>query len=174
MIHEFYIPAFREGIDAVPGDPTQLVVTPTRLGTYNVICNMLCGIGHSQMRTVVNVVTEDKFNEWVKAELAPPKPPPSSGGAVDAKALFATNCASCHTLAAASATGTVGPDLDKITADIPSGTTPEAYVKQSIEAPNKVIAKGFQAGVMPETFGQSLSAEQIDALVDLIVKGSNG
>ena len=57
VIHGFYIPAFREGIDAVPGEVTTLVATPTRLGTYNIICNMLCGIGHSQMRTVVNVVT---------------------------------------------------------------------------------------------------------------------
>ena len=60
VIHGFYIPAFREGIDAVPGEVTTLVATPTRLGTYNIICNMLCGIGHSQMRTVVNVVTQDR------------------------------------------------------------------------------------------------------------------
>jgi cbb3-type cytochrome c oxidase subunit III len=32
----------------------------------------------------------------------------------DGAAIFKTNCASCHTLAAAGATGTVGPDLDQL------------------------------------------------------------
>ena len=48
-------------------------------------------------------------------------PPPSSGGVetlqgdpVAGKAVFAANgCASCHTLAAAGATGNVGPNLDQ-------------------------------------------------------------
>ena len=117
VIHGFYIPAFREGIDAVPGEVTTLVATPTRLGTYNVICNMLCGIGHSQMRTVVNVGHPGRSSTpGSTQQLHPPKPPPSSGP-VDAKALFTTNCASCHTLSAAGSTGTIGPDLDNVAAD---------------------------------------------------------
>jgi mono/diheme cytochrome c family protein len=48
--------------------------------------------------------------------------PPASGGAggggkaaaPDGKAIFAANCASCHTLKAAGATGTVGPNLDQL------------------------------------------------------------
>jgi cytochrome c oxidase subunit II len=176
VIHEFYIPAFREGIDAVPGVPTSLVATPTRLGTYAVICNMLCGIGHSQMRTVANVVTPDKFAAWIKLQQQPPKPPPSSGP-VDAKALFSTNCASCHTLDAADAHGTIGPDLDHITADAAKyggGASPEDYVHESIVDPDKVIVTGFHPNIMPATFSTSLSADQIDALVDLIVKGNGG
>ncbi len=186
VIHGFYIPAFREGIDAVPGDPTQLVVTPIREGTYAVICNMLCGIGHSQMRTVVNVVSEAKFNLWVKAQLALQNAPAASagsgsgsgsGGAVDAKSLFSTNCASCHTLSAAGATGSVGPNLDNVASDAAKyggGQSPEDYVKESIEDPNKVIVSGFQPNLMPGTFGTQLSSADIDALVNFILKGSNG
>ncbi len=176
VIHGFYIPAFREGIDAVPGEVTTLVATPTRLGTYNVICNMLCGIGHSQMRTVVNVVTQEQFDAWIHRQLNPPKPPPSSGP-VDAKALFATNCASCHTLSAAGATGTIGPDLDNVAADATkygNGASAEDYVKESIVDPDKVIVSGFQPNVMPATFGSSLTSEEIDALVQFILKGSSG
>ena len=38
-------------------------------------------------------------------------PPASAGGAAQ---LFKDNCSSCHTLAAAGASGKVGPDLDQL------------------------------------------------------------
>jgi mono/diheme cytochrome c family protein len=40
------------------------------------------------------------------------EPAPAGGG--DAKQLFSDNCGSCHTLAAAGASGKVGPDLDQV------------------------------------------------------------
>jgi mono/diheme cytochrome c family protein len=45
-------------------------------------------------------------------EEATPSPATSGGG--DAKQLFVDNCGSCHTLAAAGASGKVGPDLDQL------------------------------------------------------------
>src|SRR4029077_9180697 len=39
---------------------------------------------------------------------------PSKGGLVNGASLFTQNCASCHTLDAAHATGTVGPNLDRL------------------------------------------------------------
>ena len=93
----------------MPGEVTTLVATPTRLGTYNMICNMLCGIGHSQMRTVVNVVTQAQFDAWIHRQLNPPKPPPSSGP-VDAKALFATELRLVsHAVRPRGPPGTIGP-----------------------------------------------------------------
>jgi mono/diheme cytochrome c family protein len=65
----------------------------------------------------------------------------------DGKALFASNCASCHTLKAANATGAVGPNLDQL-------KPPLAIVK------NQVIHGG---GAMP-AFKGKLSAAQIDAV----------
>ena len=40
--------------------------------------------------------------------------PPASGGGGDAKQLFVDNCGSCHTMAAAGASGKVGPDMDQL------------------------------------------------------------
>ncbi len=58
----------------------------------------------------------------------------------------ATSCGSCHTMKAAGATGTIGPNLDKeLTADPPAPT------RVSIVDPNKEIAKGYKANVMPLT-----------------------
>ena len=46
------------------------------------------------------------------ASIAAAKPPSELGN--DGKAIFQSECASCHTLAAAGATGTVGPNLDQL------------------------------------------------------------
>ena len=42
---------------SVPGITTHYRATPDRLGTYPVVCNLLCGVGHSLMRSTVHVVT---------------------------------------------------------------------------------------------------------------------
>ena len=68
MIHAFWVPAFRLQEDAVPGITTHWRVTATRLGTYPVICNLLCGAGHSLMRSAVHVVSQKQFQEWLKRE----------------------------------------------------------------------------------------------------------
>ena len=67
VIHAFWIPAFRLQEDVVPGITTNYRATPDRLGTYPIVCNLLCGVGHSLMRTTVHVVPEAQFKEWLKA-----------------------------------------------------------------------------------------------------------
>jgi cytochrome c oxidase subunit 2 len=69
VIHAFWVPAFRLQEDAVPGITTNWRVTATRLGTYPVVCNLLCGLGHSLMRSRVHVVTLARFQEWIKSQL---------------------------------------------------------------------------------------------------------
>jgi cytochrome c551/c552 len=95
-----------------------------------------------------------------------------TGDATAGKTVWADNgCGSCHTLAAAGSAGTVGPDLDKaITADAGSIPLPD-FVKESIIDPNKVIASGFSANIMPGDFGTKLSSTDIDDLVALILQG---
>jgi cytochrome c oxidase subunit II len=65
VIHAFWVPAFRLQEDAVPGITTHWRVTATRLGVYPVICNLLCGLGHSLMRSTVHVVTPERFRQWL-------------------------------------------------------------------------------------------------------------
>jgi cytochrome c oxidase subunit 2 len=175
VLHSFYIPAFRLKQDAVPGVPQKLIATPDRIGTYMVTCAELCGIGHSQMRTVLHVMSPSDFAAWIAAQNEAGSQP-AGGGSTDAAALFTSNCASCHTFKPANATGTVGPDLDNLAADAAkygAGQSPEDYVKESITDPSKVVVSGFAAGVMPSTFGTSLTAAQIDALVKYLLKGGS-
>lgn len=176
VLHDFWIPAMRMKIDAVPGVDTSYRITPIRTGSYPVVCAELCGLGHAFMRSTVYVEPEAKFNAWLAKQTAPPKPAPGGGDAViDAKAIFnkgngnSIACGSCHQLAdAGSPAGGIGPDLDKALAGKDA-----AFVKESIVAPEAEIAKGYPAGVMPPNFGQTLSAAEIDALVKYLVKVTN-
>ncbi len=69
VIHAFYIPAFRLQEDVVPGITTHYLATPDRVGNYPVVCNLLCGVGHSLMRTTVHVVTPTQFRAWINSQL---------------------------------------------------------------------------------------------------------
>jgi cytochrome c oxidase subunit II len=70
VIHAFWIPAFRLQQDVVPGITTTYRATPVRLGTYLIVCNLLCGLGHSLMRTQVHVITPSAFAAWLKRSAA--------------------------------------------------------------------------------------------------------
>jgi mono/diheme cytochrome c family protein len=89
-------------------------------------------------------------------------------------------CTSCHKLADAGSSGTVGPDLDeRLRADCESaaskplrGSTLEECVKTAITSPYKYIPSGYSAGVMPADFGSKLTPKQLDALVAYLIKAT--
>jgi mono/diheme cytochrome c family protein len=90
------------------------------------------------------------------------KPPEVEGGA--GAQVFANNgCGGCHTLAAANAGGTVGPNLDET---LPG--QPESEIEESIVEPEAKIAKGFPAGVMPQNFEEKIPPEELKQLVEYL------
>jgi cytochrome c oxidase subunit 2 len=120
------------------------------------------------MRQTAHVVSRQDFDAWLQ-KLGQPAAAAGGGeagggAAPDGKTLFADNgCGGCHTLADAGTQGTTGPDLDKVLKG-----KDKAFIQESISDPNKDIAPGFQADIMPQTFGQSLSPDQLKALVDYL------
>jgi cytochrome c oxidase subunit 2 len=163
VIHDFWVPDFSMKIDAVPGITTRYRITPDRLGTYPVVCAELCGLGHSVMRSTVRVVEPDQFDAWLKKTQQPTTPANASPAErSDAgKQVFAANgCGGCHMLADAGSNGQIGPDLD----DVLKGQT-DAQIKQDIVEPDAEIAPGYGPGIMPGTFGKTLSPTDLDALV---------
>jgi len=165
VIHSFWVPEWRMKQDAVRGIITRTAVTPTRLGTYSVICTELCGLGHPTMRSQARVVSAPDFEAWVNEQ----KRLAAEGGNVQGKELFAQNCGTCHTLADAGTEGQVGPNLDTVL----KGADADS-VKTSIVDPNAEISDGFQPGVMPQNYGELLSDEQIDGLVDYLLQATGG
>jgi cytochrome c oxidase subunit 2 len=176
VLHDFWVPSFRMKIDAVRGITTHYRVTPNRIGTYAVVCAELCGLGHAAMRQNAHVVTKDQFDQWLSKRAsgaavaggqAAPGEAASGGGntVADGKSIFtgAAGCTGCHTLADAGATGTVGPNLDKV---IPSLSKPE--IKESIVNPNAKITPGFSPNIMPGNFSQTLGDKGVNAVVDYL------
>jgi cytochrome c oxidase subunit 2 len=183
VIHDFWVPDFRMKIDAVPGITTHYRITPkaNAIGNHDIVCAELCGLGHAYMRQTAHVLSKADFAAWVKSKTAAPAATAGGGGtaqvtAADAKAIFTqgipdksvTACGTCHTLADAATTGTTGPDLDKVLKGKDA-----AFIKQSIVDPNAVIAPGYQPDIMPPNFGDTLSAQQVDALVQYLSTVTN-
>jgi cytochrome c oxidase subunit II len=177
VIHSFWVPQFRLKSDAVPGLTTMIRVTPDREGRYEVVCAELCGLGHSTMRQFVRVMPAEGFEGWLDRQAEEGGAGAQAGGGQgqggggqgqggpDGEQIFAEQgCGSCHTLAAANASGTVGPDLGKLSRE------DEAYVEESIVDPGAVVTGDFPDGVMPEDFGDKLSDEQLDALVKYLLE----
>jgi cytochrome c oxidase subunit II len=103
--------------------------------------------------------------------------PAGGGGALSpsaaaGKAVFtgSAGCGTCHTLAAAGTSGTVGPNLG--TAVVPDskkrGLPLKQFIMESIVKPNAYISPGFPPNTMPQNFSQTLTSAQIQDLVNFI------
>lgn len=76
VIHSAYFPHFRAQMNTVPGMTTRLRITPTistkemrkKLGNpefnYVLMCNKVCGSGHSNMKLIVKVLEPEEFAKW--------------------------------------------------------------------------------------------------------------
>ena len=75
VIHSFWVPEWRIKKDNVPGITTTAIVTPDKVGTYQLICTELCGFGHATMRAKVVVEPPGKYKKWVEGlEQKTPQP----------------------------------------------------------------------------------------------------
>lgn len=68
VVHDFYVPEFRAKMDIVPGMVTYFWFTPTRAGTYDVLCFELCGVGHVNMRGMVVVEEDSAYQAWLREQ----------------------------------------------------------------------------------------------------------
>lgn len=65
VVHNFYVPEFRAKMDIIPGMVTHLWFTPSRTGSFDAICNEVCGSSHYAMRGRVVVEDEPTFRAWL-------------------------------------------------------------------------------------------------------------
>ncbi|HWG56104.1 MAG TPA: cytochrome c oxidase subunit II [Gaiellaceae bacterium] len=175
VIHSFWVPEFGQKSDAVPGIETTLAITPTKVGSFSVVCTELCGLGHATMRAAVTVVNEQDYQAFLERLAAGPAAEPGQGGDTGEEIFTATGCGSCHAFEPAGTDAQVGPPLDDLAgAAENAGLDLEAFIHESIVDPEKRLAEGFQGDVMPKTYDRSLTDEQLDALVQYLVEGQRG
>jgi cbb3-type cytochrome c oxidase subunit III len=102
------------------------------------------------------------WGDFVTDEGAPgaePTPVPGDTPEERGRNLFqGMGCVGCHQIQGQG--GSVGPDLTNVYSE-----QGEDYIHQSIVQPNAVIAEGFQPNLMPQTFGQRLSEENISDII---------
>ncbi len=152
VLHNFTVPQFRVKMDLVPGMITWQWLTPTKVGTYDILCEELCGIAHHTMRGKVVVDDDNDYKNWLAnqktfAQFASE----TKGDAHAGKALYQV-CASCHGLE-----GEGNPALNS-----PKISGQEAwYVKRQLE----YFKNGIRGGNAEDTFGAQM-APMAATLVD--------
>jgi mono/diheme cytochrome c family protein len=78
-------------------------------------------------------------------------------------------CTSCHTLSAAGSTAQTGPNLDEGLKGKDA-----AFIRESIVNPDAEVTEGFSKDLMPETYGEQLSDEELANLVAFLVQSTQG
>jgi mono/diheme cytochrome c family protein len=77
-------------------------------------------------------------------------------------------CSGCHTLSASGASATTGPNLDDALAE-----QPPSFIEESIVDPNAEIAEGYPPDLMPQNFSDTMSPDQIKALVKYLAASTS-
>jgi len=81
---------------------------------------------------------------------------------------FVNSCGGCHVLDDAGTAGVTGPNLDEALAGRDA-----AFIEESIVNPGAEIAEGY-GNLMPNSFGASLTPDQLDQLVQYLVQATGG
>jgi cytochrome c oxidase subunit II len=167
VIHSFWVPELSQKQDAVPGQHNKIVVTPTRLGTFPVICTELCGLGHALMRSHVTIVQPAQFRAFLRSG-------GSTGGSPGLAVFQQNGCGGCHALKPAGATGTVGPDLDNLKQEAAKANRGSltAFIRESIVKPQAYVAPGYQ-DVMPRIFGTQIPSDKLNQLVQYLAQNAH-
>jgi len=168
VIHSFWVPEFRVKQDLVPGRITELRITPTLEGNYKVRCAELCGTSHAYMEKPVIVSSQEDFDAWMTEQLAlaeeASQTPEGRGQAL----VAANGCAACHSINGAPGIGPTWAGLFERREELIDGTivvADEAYITESIKAPQAKIVHGFENQLMPN---YGFTDEQIADIVAYI------
>jgi cytochrome c oxidase subunit 2 len=162
VIHSFWVPSLAGKKDLLPGYTRSLWFRADTAGVYRGQCAEFCGLEHAKMGLLVIAESQQRYDEWIKAQQAPGAEPTDSL-AVRGKAVFlGTSCAMCHSIGGTSAGAQLGPDLTHIASrrTIAAGSLPntEANLSSWISDPQQIKP----GTIMPAT---KLNPRDLKALV---------
>lgn len=168
VIHSFWVPEFRVKQDLVPGQTTELRITPTMIGDYTVRCAELCGTSHAYMEGAVHVVAQEEFAAWVAEQQATVVLDPVARGRTLAQQ---NGCVNCHSADGAPGIGPTWAGLYESEVPLADGGEVVAdadYLRLSIVNPNLQIVEGYNPGQMPN-FSEILDQTEVEDLVAYIM-----
>jgi cytochrome c oxidase subunit 2 len=123
VIHAWGVPAFWVKIDAVPGRLNETWFRADREGVYYGVCYELCGAQHGYMPIAVEVVSRERFNQWVLSQGGHPAAPGGEAAGNSTAAASPAAAAAPPTASTAAATGPTG--------NVVAGTETPATTNQS-------------------------------------------
>jgi cytochrome c oxidase subunit 2 len=122
--------------------------------------------GHEQTTEATTTgATETGQTETGQTATGAPEGDPAAGRQV----FTSAGCTSCHTLSAAGSTAQTGPNLDEVLQGKDA-----AFIRESIVNPDAEVAEGFSPDLMPETYGEQLSDEDLNNLVAFLAQSAGG
>ena len=65
VIHSFWVPAFLQKMDMIPGRVNAFQVVPTQEGSFRGKCAELCGAYHSEMLFMVKIVSQQEYDQHI-------------------------------------------------------------------------------------------------------------
>lgn len=171
VLHSFWVPEFRVKQDLVPGQITELRITPTIEGDYKVRCAEICGLDHSSMLAPVRIVSAAEFDAWVEEKSAAPKfaemTPEERGAIWHSAEGFA--CVGCHSLDGTPGAGPTWLGIYGRQEALDNGTSVtvnDEYINESIIDPNAKIVDGYIANVMPQIYVDSFAEKEAEILAN--------
>jgi cytochrome c oxidase subunit 2 len=183
ILHGFYIPAFRLKADAVPGRTNTLWFQPTRLGSYDIQCTVICGVNHSSMLSHVEVIPEKDFKAWYFGAEGTPEPMGIAAttetvpGPAEEHAALALmrprGCLGCHSI---DGKPMVGPTLrglygrreEVVTKDgVEWVTMDDEHIRLAILEPSREVVRGYAAQMPTITIGPDELASVVAYIKEL-------
>jgi cytochrome c oxidase subunit 2 len=179
VIHGFFIPAFRIKEDVVPGKENYTWFVPTQLGSFDIECTVICGVGHATMLAKAVVVPVSDFEKWYFGDENTPLPNKKAASKPAAPveahpALGILNqkfCTACHSI---DGSAMVGPSLKglygkkEIVLDSEGKerwvTVDDAYLVRAIRDPDAEDVKGYPPA-MPKT---PMTEEELRQVIEFI------
>lgn len=168
VIHSFWVPEFRVKQDIVPGQVTELRITPTELGNYTLRCAELCGTSHSYMNAPVVVVSDTEFQVWVDEQIALIPDDPGPNAERGEIIVNQNGCFACHSVDGSILVGPSWLGLYGSEEQLSDGsvvTVDDEYISESILEPNAKIVQGFPENSMPQ---YTLSPEEIADIIEFM------
>lgn len=190
--HAFFIPAFRLKEDVIASRTTYMMLTPDKIGDFDIACAEYCGLNHAYMYTKLRVVSSDDYALWVattksdststaKESTSEIIKPISSNDYIskiqnhkDFSMLVKFACVSCHTT---DGSNKIGPSFAKLSEGKSKVVTngkerttvvDKNYLRSSVLEPDTDIVAGFKPYTMPSMRGR-ISEEDLNTLISLLL-----
>jgi mono/diheme cytochrome c family protein len=121
------------------------------------------------MLTAVEVFGESHEEEGEGGQAAETQEGPAGDPEAGRPLFVDTGCDTCHALEDAGSTAETGPNLDESLQGDDA-----AFVRESIVDPDAEVTEGFSPDLMPETYAEQLSEEELANLAAYLLQATGG